>query len=269
MSKKKIKRQEPKRVNRAIVGGILVFCFVLLATVGYGAYKQETAGNQVAQKTTDNAAKQPDSGRDKSEEGRDSTAKEEVYKTADTTAAGGGEKEESTPKQIPQTAANQGSNTTKEDDMNQTESNTENTETERVIIATAKGEIEMELYPKLMPITVANFEKLIGQKFYDGLTFHRVEDWVIQGGDPSGNGTGGPGWSIKLETNPELKNVRGALAMARSRDPNSAGSQFYILKTDAPWLDGQYAVFGKVTKGMEIVDQIAIGDKMQQVRLVK
>ncbi|MEW6182690.1 MAG: peptidylprolyl isomerase [Bacillota bacterium] len=267
MSRKKIKRQEPKPVSRALVGGILVFCFALLATVGYGAYKQEMADQRVAQTTpAGDTAKQSDSGQDKPAADGNSTAKEEVYNDTNATE-GGGEKE--SPEQTPSTAVNEGTTTTKEDNMDQTESSTANTETERVTISTAKGEIELELYPKLMPITVANFEKLISQKFYDGLTFHRVEDWVIQGGDPEGNGTGGPGWSIKLETSPALKNVRGALAMARSRDPNSAGSQFYILKTDATWLDGQYAVFGKVTKGMDIVDKIAIGDKMQQVQLEK
>lgn len=135
-----------------------------------------------------------------------------------------------------------------------------------VTIQTAKGTIVMEIYPKLMPGTVANFEKLVQSNFYDGLTFHRVEDWVIQGGDPQGNGMGGPGWAIPLEINAQLKNVRGAVAMARGQDPNSAGSQFYILKKDAPWLDGQYAVFGKIIKGMEIVDQIQPGDKMESVK---
>lgn len=138
-------------------------------------------------------------------------------------------------------------------------------EARKVNIKTAKGDIVLELYPDLMPVTVGNFEKLVKSNFYNGLTFHRVEDWVIQGGDPQGNGMGGPGWTIPLETNPKLKNVRGALAMARSQDPNSAGSQFYILKKDASWLDGQYAVFGKVIKGMEVVDQIKKGDKMESV----
>ena len=130
-------------------------------------------------------------------------------------------------------------------------------------IITKKGIIEVELRPDLMPKTVANFLKLVDQKFYDGLVFHRVEDWVVQGGDPNGNGSGGPGWQIKLETNPELKNLRGAIAMARAADPNSAGSQFYILKKDASWLDGQYAVFGKVTKGMELIDSLQAGDEME------
>lgn len=134
-----------------------------------------------------------------------------------------------------------------------------------VAIKTDKGDIQLELYPEKMPITVENFLKLTNSGFYNGLTFHRVENWVVQGGDPSGDGTGGPGWTIKLETHPDLKNVTGALAMARAAHPDSAGSQFYILKTDAPWLDGQYAVFGKVTQGMDVVKKLAVGDKMNAV----
>lgn len=136
----------------------------------------------------------------------------------------------------------------------------------QVTIETSRGNIVLEIYPKLMPVTTDNFAKLVKSGFYNGLTFHRVEDWVIQGGDPQGNGRGGPGWTIPLETNPELKNVRGAVAMARGEDPDSAGSQFYILKKDAPWLDGQYAVFGKVVQGMEVVDKIKVGDKMLSVK---
>jgi peptidyl-prolyl cis-trans isomerase B (cyclophilin B) len=138
-----------------------------------------------------------------------------------------------------------------------------------VSMKTDKGNIELELYPEKMPITVENFLKLVKEGFYDGLTFHRVENWVVQGGDPLGNGTGGPGWTIKLETHPDLKNVKGALAMARSSDPDSAGSQFYILKKNAPWLNGQYAVFGKVTKGMDVVKKLSIGDKMNTVEVVE
>ncbi|MCD5406393.1 MAG: peptidylprolyl isomerase [Desulfotomaculum sp.] len=138
-------------------------------------------------------------------------------------------------------------------------------ETKQVVINTARGDIVLEVYPKKMPVTVANFEKLIKEEFYNGLTFHRVEDWVIQGGCPQGTGTGGPGWQIELEIHPELNNRRGMVAMARSAAPDSAGSQFYILKKDAAWLDGDYAVFGRVTQGMEIIDQIAIGDKINQM----
>ena len=137
-----------------------------------------------------------------------------------------------------------------------------------VSIKTDKGDILLELYPEKMPITVENFLKLTNSGFYNGLTFHRVEKWVVQGGDPSGNGTGGPGWTIKLETHPDLKNVIGGVAMARSAHPDSAGSQFYILKTDASWLDGQYAVFGKVTEGMDVVKKLAIGDKMNTVEVI-
>lgn len=135
-----------------------------------------------------------------------------------------------------------------------------------VIIETPRGNIEMVVYPDLMPVTVANFKKLVGDGFYNGLTFHRVESWVVQGGDPAGNGSGGPGYTIKLETSPELKNVRGAVAMARKKDPDSAGSQFYILKRDSPHLDGKYAVFGKVIAGMDVVDKLSPGEKMSAVR---
>ena len=138
--------------------------------------------------------------------------------------------------------------------------------TQKVVLNTAKGDIELELYPEKMPVTVENFLKLTDSGFYNGLTFHRVEHWVVQGGDPRGNGTGGPGWTIKLETHPDLKNVRGALAMARSANPDSAGSQFYILKTDAPWIDGQYAVFGLVTDGMDVVDKLEMGDKINTAK---
>ena len=119
-----------------------------------------------------------------------------------------------------------------------------------------------ELYPEIAPITVENFEKLAGEKFYDGLTFHRViPGFMIQGGCPRGNGTGGPGYQIKGEfaangVANDLEHVRGVLSMARAMDPDSAGSQFFIMVADAPHLDGQYAAFGKVTEGMEAADKI-------------
>ena len=121
----------------------------------------------------------------------------------------------------------------------------------------------LELYPEKAPITVANFEKLAGSGFYDGLIFHRViENFMIQGGDPTGTGMGGPGWQIKGEfysngVKNDLKHTRGVISMARSRHPDSAGSQFFIMHKDAPHLDGQYAAFGKVISGMEVVDEIA------------
>ncbi len=136
-------------------------------------------------------------------------------------------------------------------------------------IATIKmakgGTIKIELYPDSAPNTVANFEKLSNTGFYNGLTFHRVEPgFVVQGGDPSGDGTGGPGYKIKAEFN-ERKHVTGTLAMARANHPDSAGSQFYICLAPASFLDKNYTVFGQVTEGMEIVQGIRRGDKMESV----
>ena len=125
------------------------------------------------------------------------------------------------------------------------------------------GTMEVELNPSAAPITVENFVKLANKGFYNGLTFHRViKDFMIQGGCPKGNGTGGPGYSIKGEfsangVNNPLKHTRGVISMARAMDPDSAGSQFFIMHKDAPHLDGQYAAFGKVIKGIEVVDAIA------------
>ena len=119
-----------------------------------------------------------------------------------------------------------------------------------------------ELYPEIAPITVENFEKLAGEKFYDGLTFHRViPGFMIQGGDPEGTGMGGPGYRIKGEFTAnrfqnDLKHTKGVISMARSGHPDSAGSQFFIMVDDAPHLDGQYASFGKVIEGIEVADQI-------------
>ena len=119
-----------------------------------------------------------------------------------------------------------------------------------------------ELYPEIAPITVENFVKLAKEGFYDGLTFHRViPGFMIQGGCPKGNGTGGPGYTIKGEfsgngVKNDLKHDRGVLSMARAMMPDSAGSQFFIMVEKAPHLDGQYAAFGKVTEGMETADAI-------------
>ena len=124
------------------------------------------------------------------------------------------------------------------------------------------GIMKGELYPEVAPITVENFEKLCKEGFYDGLIFHRViPGFMIQGGDPRGNGTGGPGYTIKGEFTMngfrnDLKHSRGVLSMARAMDPNSAGSQFFVMVADAPHLDGQYASFGKVTEGMDTADYI-------------
>ena len=123
--------------------------------------------------------------------------------------------------------------------------------------------IILELYPDIAPNTVANFIELANSGFYDGLIFHRViSGFMIQGGDPNGNGSGGPGWKIKGEfamngfDNP-LSHKRGVLSMARANDPDSAGSQFFIMHADALYLDGQYAAFGEVVYGMDAVDRIA------------
>lgn len=125
------------------------------------------------------------------------------------------------------------------------------------------GTIKVELNKEVAPLTVENFVKLVNKGFYNGLTFHRViKGFMIQGGCPKGNGTGGPGYSIKGEfaangVNNPLKHTRGVISMARAMDPNSAGSQFFIMHQDAPYLDGQYAAFGKVIEGIEVVDAIA------------
>lgn len=133
-----------------------------------------------------------------------------------------------------------------------------------VVIEMENGKtMEIELYPDIAPISCENFEKLVKDGFYDGLTFHRViPGFMIQGGCPLGTGTGGPGWQIKGEfagngVKNDLKHTRGVLSMARSMMPNSAGSQFFIMHEDAPHLDGQYAAFGKVISGIEVVDEIA------------
>lgn len=123
--------------------------------------------------------------------------------------------------------------------------------------------IKAELYPQTAPNTVRNFVSLVKKGFYDGLIFHRViNGFMIQGGCPQGNGTGGPGYSIKGEFKQngfanDLKHTEGVLSMARAQAPNSAGSQFFIMHKDAPHLDGAYAAFGKVTEGMDVVNKIA------------
>ena len=150
-----------------------------------------------------------------------------------------------------------------------------------VRMVTNKGTILIKLFPKAAPLSVANFQKLVKKGFYNGVTFHRVTDLegpgqghIVQGGDPEGTGNGGPGYTIKGEfpqngvPNP-LKHVAGAVAMARANDPNSAGSQFYIVVTPAPHLDGSYAVFGQVIKGLDVAARIQQGDRMTKVTMAK
>ena len=142
------------------------------------------------------------------------------------------------------------------------------------------GVIKAELYPDIAPISVDNFVKLAGSGFYNGLIFHRViPGFMIQGGCPEGTGMGGPGYTIKGEFSAngvknDLKHERGVLSMARAMDPNSAGSQFFIMHETSPHLDGQYAAFGKVIEGMDVVDRIAnvrtdYGDKPLEPQVIE
>jgi peptidyl-prolyl cis-trans isomerase B (cyclophilin B) len=145
-----------------------------------------------------------------------------------------------------------------------------------VTMETSKGKIVLELYPEEAPMTVANFITLIKRGFYDGLTFHRIEEFVVQGGDPQGDGKGGPGYTIKNEDNKMLKHNRGAVAMANA-GPDTAGSQFYIvLSKPAPHLDqkdergiSMYTIFGQVIAGQEVAEKLAVGDKMTRVTIVE
>lgn len=144
-----------------------------------------------------------------------------------------------------------------------TEANAEEKNPIVTITMEAGGQIELELYPEIAPNTVNNFIDLAEQNFYDGLIFHRViENFMIQGGDPDGNGRGGPGYSIKGEFTQndfenELEHTRGVISMARSQAYDSAGSQFFIMHQDFQRLDGAYAAFGEVINGMDVVDEIA------------
>ena len=150
-----------------------------------------------------------------------------------------------------------------------------------VRMMTTRGIILIKLFPKDAPITVANFEKLVKKGFYNGLTFHRIQDLgdpgtskIVQGGDPHGDGSGGPGYTIKGEfqengvSNP-LTHVAGAVAMARTGEPDSAGSQFYICVNPVHFLDNKYAVFGQVIKGLDVAGKLKIGDKMSKVTMAK
>jgi peptidyl-prolyl cis-trans isomerase B (cyclophilin B) len=135
----------------------------------------------------------------------------------------------------------------------------------QVTLHTEKGEIVLELAEDEAPNTVANFISLAEKGFYDGLTFHRViDDFMIQGGCPKGDGTGGPGYRIADEFSPKLKHERGVISMANA-GPNTGGSQFFITHAAQPHLDGKHAVFGRVIEGMDVVDSIARGDKMTRV----
>ena len=139
--------------------------------------------------------------------------------------------------------------------------------TYRLAFKTNQGDFTIELDREKAPCTSASFVSLTEKGFFNGLTFHRiVPGFVIQGGDPKGDGSGGPGYTIKAEFNKQA-HQRGTVAMARTNDPDSAGSQFYICFKPAPFLDGKYTVFGRVVKGMEVVDRIQVGDRMKSVKI--
>lgn len=141
----------------------------------------------------------------------------------------------------------------------------EKARTSQVRVATDKGDILFTFYPEDAPMHSAAFIKLAEAGFYDGLAFHRVEPgFVVQGGDPDGNGTGGPGYRLKAEFN-DRPHLRGTVAMARSSDPHSAGSQFYICLDDSRFLDKNYTVFGQMSDGFEALDAIRRGDRMTKV----
>ena len=137
-----------------------------------------------------------------------------------------------------------------------------------VTVETSVGVLVIEVYPEIAPQSVLNFERLVKAGFYDGLSWHRVDDWIVQTGDPSSAGrTAEPLIAVPFEASLKLTNKRGSIGMARSVDMDSASTQWYILKSDAPWLDSKYAVFGKVVSGMEVVDQIQAGDKVLRIKM--
>lgn len=150
----------------------------------------------------------------------------------------------------------------------------ESGKTYKAVITTSKGVITATLNTEKAPLSVTNFVQLANAQFYNGLTFHRVvPGFVIQGGDPDGTGTGGPGYTVKGEVNNGLKHDKGALAWARTSDAvnperRSSGSQFYITLDATPHLDGQYTVFGQTTSGQDVVEKIAAGDKIEKVEIV-
>jgi len=145
---------------------------------------------------------------------------------------------------------------------------TPKTKNRTAVVETTKGTFQFELFEDKAPVTTANFIKLAASGFYTGLKFHRYEPgFVIQGGDPKGDGTGGSKETIVLEIHPGLRHVKGAVGMARSQNPNSASSQFYVTLAPAHFLDDNYAVFGLVTEGMEVVLTLRPGDSMKEIKI--
>jgi len=136
----------------------------------------------------------------------------------------------------------------------------------KVLLETSEGNVQIELFDETMPITAGNFKKLVSEGFYDNVIFHRViPNFMIQGGDPEGTGTGGPGYNIQDEFTDNNRNTRGSLSMANS-GPNTGGSQFFINLVDNSFLDDKHPVFGRVTEGMEVMDKIASVDRDQNDR---
>jgi len=139
----------------------------------------------------------------------------------------------------------------------------------KVLLKTNKGDIALTIYASKVPVTAANWLNLANQGYYDGLSFHRViKDFMVQGGDPTGTGRGGPGYRFEDEIVPGLKhNKPGILSMANA-GPGTNGSQFFITHVPTPWLDGKHTVFGEVTSGQDVVDSIAQGDKIEKVEII-
>lgn len=139
----------------------------------------------------------------------------------------------------------------------------------RIIVKTDKGNIEGVLYPSKAPVTVANFLNLAKRGYYDGLKFHRViPNFMIQGGDPTGTGSGGPGYRFKDECTPDLKHDKPGIFSMANAGPGTNGSQFFITHVATPWLDGKHTVFGSVTKGQDIVNAVAQGDKIKSIEIL-
>jgi peptidyl-prolyl cis-trans isomerase B (cyclophilin B) len=139
----------------------------------------------------------------------------------------------------------------------------------RIIVKTDKGDIEGVLYPGKAPVTVANFLNLAKRGYYNGLKFHRViPDFMIQGGDPTGTGSGGPGYRFEDECTPELKHDKPGIFSMANAGPGTNGSQFFVTHIATPWLDGKHTVFGSVTKGQDIVNAVAAGDKIKSIEIL-
>jgi peptidyl-prolyl cis-trans isomerase B (cyclophilin B) len=139
----------------------------------------------------------------------------------------------------------------------------------RIIVKTDKGDIEGVLYPGKAPVTVANFLNLAKRGYYNGLKFHRViPDFMIQGGDPTGTGSGGPGYRFEDECTPELKHDKPGIFSMANAGPGTNGSQFFVTHDATPWLDGKHTVFGSVTKGQDIVNAVAAGDKIKSIEIL-